>query len=155
MDWLVVQGVKPWDGRFEFDLEGSPLTTREWGWIKRLSGYLPLTLDAGLAGGDPELFSCFAAIALRRAGMIDNRQVAEVFERLVDSPFETTIKLESDTAGDSAEGDASPPPPNSNGSASISGLDSPPSSENSYDLPRATGMPGSAISESSPMPSAN
>ena len=40
-------GVPPYDGRYDFDLEGRELTTREWGWIKRLSGYLPLTIEEG------------------------------------------------------------------------------------------------------------
>jgi hypothetical protein len=44
MDTIVISGVKPYDGRYEFEL-GDELTTREWGWIKRLSGYLPSTLD--------------------------------------------------------------------------------------------------------------
>ena len=44
MDWLTIKGVPPWDGRYEFDLEDRELTTREWGWIKRWSGYLPLTV---------------------------------------------------------------------------------------------------------------
>ena len=52
-------------------LEGRELTTREWGWIKRLSGYLPLNIEDGL--GDPELVIVFAAIALRRAGKVEPR----------------------------------------------------------------------------------
>ena len=55
MDWIVIDGAPPYDGRYMFDLAGQELTTREWGWIKRLSGYLPLTLDEGFKGGDPEL----------------------------------------------------------------------------------------------------
>ena len=66
MDYIVIEGVRPYDGRYEFDLEGRELTTREWGWIKRLSGYLPLTIEEGLT--DPELITVFACIALRRAG---------------------------------------------------------------------------------------
>jgi hypothetical protein len=151
MDWVVIEGVKPYDGRYPFDLEESPLTTREWGWIKRLSGYLPLTLDDGFSGGDPELFSCFAAIALRRAGVVDTRQVAEVFDRIVDNPFETTIRMESDApAEEEPEGDASPPPP----SSSASGPDSGPSLTNgsgdSDEIPGRSGMPESATSESPP-----
>jgi hypothetical protein len=144
MDWIVLEGVKPWDGRYEFDLAEVPLTTREWGHIKRLSGYLPLTLDQGLDGGDPELFSCFAVLALRRAGRIDDRQVPELFERLIDSPFETTIRLESD----SEEVDASPPTPSSSASNGSSGAASPPSSEQSEQRPSPTGTPGSATSAS-------
>ena len=73
LDWLTVAGVKPWDGRYEFDLNGRELTTREWGWIKRHSGYLPLTIDEGFNGADPELFACFAAhrAAPRRQDPVD------------------------------------------------------------------------------------
>jgi hypothetical protein len=158
MDYIVIEGVKPYDGRYEFDVDG--FTTREWGWIKRLSGYLPLTIDDGFDGGDPELFSCFAAIALRRAGKIENREVAEVYERLIDSPFERAIRLETDEPetelesemSEAGQGDASPPPPSLSENGSTSGPSSAPSSERSDDLPRATGMPVSATSESRSMP---
>ena len=73
MDYIVVEGVRPYDGRYEFDIAGQELTTREWGWIKRLSGYLPLTVEEGFS--DPELVTVFAAIALRRAGKITVQEV--------------------------------------------------------------------------------
>ena len=73
MDYIVIEGVPPYDGRYEFDLEGRELTTREWGWIKRHSGYLPLTIEDGFT--DPELVTVFAAIALRRAGKVEAREV--------------------------------------------------------------------------------
>jgi hypothetical protein len=144
VDYLVVEGMKPWDGRYEFDLGASPLTTREWGWIKRLSGYMPLTIDEGFDGGDPELFSVFAAIALRRAGKVENREVVDMYERIIDSPFETTIRLESDTP---AEGDAGPPEQSSNGSPVASGLNLSPSSESSEPSPSPSGTPGSGSME--------
>ena len=73
MDYLTIEGVKPYDGRYEFDIENHALTTREWGWIKRHSGYLPLTIADGYAGADPELYAVFAVIALCRAGKVDAR----------------------------------------------------------------------------------
>ena len=75
MDYIVVEGVRPYDGRYEFDLAGQELTTREWGWIKRLSGYLPLTVEEGLS--DPELIVVFAVIALRRAGKVEPKDVPQ------------------------------------------------------------------------------
>ena len=146
MDWIVIEGVQPWDGRYEFDLVGSPLTTREWGWIKRLTGYMPLTLERGFDGGDPELFAGFAAIALRRSGKVENSEVADVYERIIDSPFETTIRLESDSP-EQTEADAGPPSRSSNGSPVSSGLVSPTSSETSPGPPSPSGTHASAITE--------
>ena len=54
MDYLTIEGVAPYDGRYEFDLRDRPFTVREWGWIKRHSGYLPrhpLRRVAGLGRG--------------------------------------------------------------------------------------------------------
>ena len=86
VDWLILEHVPPYDGRYEWDLEGRELTTREWGWIKRLAGYLPLNIEDGL--GDPELIAVFAAIALRRAGKVETNEVPRAFEYLSDAPFD-------------------------------------------------------------------
>jgi hypothetical protein len=153
VDWIVVEGVKPWDGRYEFDLERQPLTTREWGWIKRLAGYLPITIDEGFDGGDPELFTCFAVIALRRAGQIENRDVAATYERIIDLPQERTIRIESDT--EAIEDDASPPATSSNGKQGSSGPSSPTSSETLPLSPARSGTPASASSGSGPATSAS
>jgi hypothetical protein len=145
MDYLVVDGVKPWDGRYEFDIVDAELTTREWGWIKRCSGYMPLTVAEGFDGGDPELFACFAVIMLRRAGKIQAAEVEDVFDRIADAPFGATIRVESDSADQTD--DQSPPPSSWNGSTASSGEDSATSSASSDDPLNATGMPVSAISE--------
>jgi hypothetical protein len=146
VDWIVITGVPPWDGRYPFDIAESEPTTREWGWIKRLSGYLPTTIEEGLRGADPELICAFAAIALRRAGKLQTDEVPALFDRLVDAPFGATVKLETDAAAD--EGDAGPPPENSNASSSSSGTGSPTSSERSEPTPAASGIPASDPSES-------
>ena len=110
MDWLILEHVPPYDGRYEWDLEGRELTTREWGWIKRLAGYLPLNIEDGL--GDPELIAVFATIALRRAGKVETAEVPRAFEYLSDAPFDgSRIRLETDTV--EAEDDAGPPPESS------------------------------------------
>ena len=147
MDWLTISGVKPWDGRYEFDVAGQELTTREWGWIKRLSGYLPLTIDEGFDGADPELFATFAAIALHRAGKVDAREVPAVFERLQDAPFGATIRLTSDSEAVTEE---NPSPPNSNASTPISGAAGQTSSASSDETPAPTGTDASATSLSRP-----
>ncbi len=63
----IVINVRPYVGEYDFDIEGEPLTTLEWRWLKKISGYLPMTLDEGFRGGDPDLFVAFAVIALARA----------------------------------------------------------------------------------------
>lgn len=148
MEWLVIEGVRPWDGRYEFDLEHRPLTNREWGWIKRHSGYLPLTIEDGWKGGDPELFAAFAVIALHRAGRIQTGDVADVYERFADTPFGTTFRLDLDAA---EEGDAGPPAENSNANGSSSG-DASKTSSGMWAPP--DGTPASATSESAPARSA-
>jgi hypothetical protein len=145
VDYIVISGVAPWDGRYEFDLENRELTTREWGFIKRLAGYLPLDIDNGLAKADPELFCVFALIALRRAGKVEARDVPSIYERLTDAPFGSTITLEAATV---EEDDAGPPEPSSNGSESSSGESSSDSSETLVLPPKASGIAGWASSES-------
>jgi len=149
VNWLVIDGVPPWDGRYEFDLEDQEPTTREWGLIKKFSGYLPLTIQQGLEGADPELFCVFALIALRRAGKIDQPDIQQTYDRFADAPFGATIRLEADQ--EPAEADAGPPPSSSSGSSSIGGDDSTTSSEKSDGTPDPSGTPASATSASAPI----
>lgn len=150
MDWIVLEGVKPYDGRYPFDIDGQDFTTREWGWIKRHAGYMPLTIEDGFSGADPELFAVFAIIALRRAGKIEPRDVPGVFERLADAPFETTIRLENDEPAVEQEGDAGPPETGRNGNPGSSGLVSPRNSGTSEQIRARSGTPASASSLSVP-----
>src|SRR5262245_17965120 len=108
MNWLVIEGIRPWDGHYELDLEEQEPTTREWGIVKKFSGYLPLTIEDGLKGGDPELFCAFALVALRRAGKIEPTDLQQVYHRLADAPFGATIRLEAYQAVE--EDDAGRPP---------------------------------------------
>ena len=145
-NWITLTGVKPYDGRYELDLDSSPLTMREWGWIKRNTGYLPATLT-GEAFTDPELITMLAIIAIHRAGTHHRqRRCAELWDRFADVPFGSTITLEADPDED----DAGPPAPKKTGSPSTSGASSPTGSETSDDPRRATGSPRSATSESAP-----
>ena len=151
MHRLVVAKVPPYDGDYDLDLNTVPLTSREWGWVKRFAGYLPLNIDEGLDGGDPELLSTFAAIALRRAGRIQTAQVPTVFEQFQDVPVDGTVRLELDTA-EGADAD-SPPIPSSSSSSGSSGDGSPTDTETSGNHRSRTGDPSSAISASAPTPS--
>ena len=143
MDWIVVEGLKPWDGRYP--LESLDFTTREWGWIKRLAGYLPATVEDGFRGGDPELISVFALIAMHRAGKLAPAGVPGLYERMQDAPLGATLRLESDTA-DQEQGDVGPPTLSSSESSSGSGTGSTTSSETSPDHRNGSGSHDSATS---------
>jgi hypothetical protein len=150
MDYLIIEGVPPYDGRYPLDLEEQEFTTREWGWIKRLSNYLPLTAADGFNGNDPELMCALAAILMRRTGRIDTRDVPGVFERLADAPFTATLKWETERTADAAEDETADPTGSSNGNTSSSGPASMTSSETSADQPSPTGTPDLVISGSDP-----
>jgi hypothetical protein len=147
-NWITLTGVKPYDGRYELDLDGQPLTRREWGWIKRLAGYLPVTLT-GESFTDPELITMLAIISMHRAGRITNEQVPEVWDLLADVPFGSTITLEADETED-AEGDAGPPPSGRSEKPSSNGESSPTGSVTSGNPPSVTGSPAWVTSGSVP-----
>jgi hypothetical protein len=147
VNWLTITGVKPYDGRYPFDMFDQDLSTREWGWIKRLTGYLPGTLEDGLHGGDPELFACFATLTLRRAGRISNQQVQELYDRIADEPFGTVIRLEADSENEPEGADAGPPAGSSDANRTSSGEGSTPSSAISPSPRNGSGTPASDWSE--------
>jgi hypothetical protein len=148
MDQIVIEGVPPYDGRYEFELRDRAFSVREWGWIKRHTGYLPLTLDDGLAGVDAELLAIFGIIALVRAGKVVRDDVAAVWERFADAPGVITIRLELEGHEDEAEAPDPPTPPSSTASGGSSGNGLKPSSDSSVELPPVIGTPDSVTSES-------
>ena len=150
---VVIQGVKPYDGEYELDLEGEPLTTLEWRWVKKISGYLPLTMHEGFSGGDPDLVCALAVIALRRNGKIAKEQALAVAERLADAPFDgAALQLIFSDAEDDAEGDAGPPeePPATESPKRSSGGSSSPSSDQPEQSPPPTGTEDSETPTSDP-----
>lgn len=147
MDQIVIEGVPPWDGRY--DLSGE-FTIREYGWIKRFSGYLPLTVEDGWAGGDPELFCAFAVIALHRANRIQPPQAADVFSTLSDTEFWKSIRFEGGIVEEEEAEEESDPTASSSGNGASSGASSKTSSESSEPTPKHTGTPASVISGSVP-----
>ncbi len=100
--------VKPYVGRYPFNFLRE-LTIREWGWVKRNTGYLPLTVDDALEGGDPELVGILAVIAMVRAGRIGNAEVAEVYEWLLDTDAKAAITVWAED-DDEEEGEEGRPP---------------------------------------------
>lgn len=146
-DRITLSGVKPYDGSYELDIVAAPLTVREWGWIKKHAGYLPVTVGDDTFT-DPEFIAVLAVIALRRNGSVETRDVAAVYDRIADAPFGATIRFE---LGDGdGEGDADPPPRSSNGNESSSGAASTTSSESSDGPQTPTGDPALATSGSAP-----
>lgn len=87
MDRLVLNTPR-YKGEYDFDLETEPLTNLEWRWIKKISGYMPLTIDEGWRGGDPDLFVAFAVVCLHRAGRIQKHEALTVADVLADAPFD-------------------------------------------------------------------
>lgn len=148
---LTLRGVAPYDGRYDIDLAESEFTNREWGWIKRFSGYLPATFDDAVRGGDAEFWCVFALILLHRQHRITKADVAEVFELLQDAPY-AAVAVEIDVHD---EGDAGPPPRSSNGNEPTAGPFSSASSDSPATPQSPTGTPGSGTSVSVPVTSAS
>jgi hypothetical protein len=82
----VVLNTPRFTGEFPLDLKDDPMTALEWRWVKKISGYLPMTVDEGVAGLDPDLFIAFAVIALYRAGKIDKAEALIVAETISELP---------------------------------------------------------------------
>jgi hypothetical protein len=144
-DWITIAGVSPWDGRYEFDVDAQPLTTREWAWIKKHAGYLPLTLTAD-ALADPEFVIVEAVIALHRAGKITAADVPDLIERFQDvDPF-SALTYERGAVED----DAGPPPSSSDVRPSTNGASSRTGSASLADPLTPTGHPASGTSASHP-----
>lgn len=110
-DTVVITGVRRYEGEYELDLVGEPLTTLEWRWIKKIGGYLPVTVDAGWVGRDPDLFLALAIIGLYRAGKIEKDQAHTVAELLADAPT-SAIRIVGEAQEEEGEkdGDADDPP---------------------------------------------
>lgn len=149
MDWIVIDGVAPWDGRYELDLNEQPLTTREWGWAKRYAGVLPVMVDENTLT-DPEMITLLAIVALRRNGKVEINDVPDLWERLQDVPFGSTITFE---GGPVDEDDAGPPPQKTDSRANSNGEGSPTDSETQVLRPSPTGSPPWATSGSDPVTS--
>src|SRR5262245_43360418 len=79
MQYVVINGLPPYDGRYEFEFIAD-LTIREWGMLRRFTGYMPLTVEDGFSGMDPELLAFLAVLAVLRAGRIETTEVARLYE---------------------------------------------------------------------------
>lgn len=145
---LVIEDLRPYDGEYDFDV--GEFNRREWGWIKRFSGYLPGDVEKGFMGFDQDLYAVFAIVALHRAGRIDQGDAGHVFDRFQEGG---TIRLVGEPA-ETEEEDAGPPAVSSNGNGISSGPGSSESSETSAPTRYVPGTHDSGISVSAPTTSA-
>ena len=102
---IRINKIPPYDGEYELDWD-SPFTSREWRWVRQISGCRPMTMLDALGEGDPDVVIAVAVVAMHRAGKINRDQVLEVADRMADAPFDGShIDLELGTEED----DAGPP----------------------------------------------
>lgn len=84
----IVLNTPRFKGEYALDLEQAP-TALEWRWIKKTSGYLPLTWEEGIRGGDPDLIVALAVIALVRAGKVSKTDALATADWLAEAvPFD-------------------------------------------------------------------
>lgn len=83
---VVISAGVEFDG--EYELDDRAWNTREWRWIKQVSGYMPTTYEAGYEARDPDLFLAFAVIAMCRAGRIGRDEGVKVAEVLAEVPWD-------------------------------------------------------------------
>ena len=101
---IIIKGVPPFDGDYELDADRA-FNAREWRWIKKVSGYMPLTVGDGFEGGDPDLFVALAVIAMCRSGKVDRERGLEVADQLAEAPFDGASII---MVGDEVEADELP-----------------------------------------------
>ena len=149
MDYVVIDGVPPYDGRWEFDMEKEMLDTHALGWIRRVTGFYPVEIPDALSKGDAELITMLAVCALVRAGEVPGNlnDVRQVYDRIASLPFGDVVSMDND---DDDEGDAGPPSSSSSVNGASSGAGSTTSSETSAPTLQPSGMPASGSSVSGP-----
>ena len=146
---IKITGIRPYDGAYDLQ-EERPFNTHEWHVIKRVSGYMPLTIQEGWAGGDPSLVVALAVVAMCRSGKITRDRALAVADQLGEAPFDgAAITVDFGVEEDEPEADASPPdvasePKGSSLNGSLekpntSGPASKTSSDPSETTPQATG----------------
>ena len=109
---IVITGIPPYDGDYELDSDRA-FNAREWRWIKKVSGYMPLTVSEGFEGGDPDLFVALAIIAMAREGRVTKDEGLRVADVLAEAPFDgaaITMVGDEPVEADEIPLDLTPPP---------------------------------------------
>ncbi len=144
-DRIKIDGIPAFEGEYDLDISDQPLNALEWRWVKKVSGYLPFTIDDGLAGGDPDVVIALAVIAMQRAGKITRDQVLQTADQLADMPFDDAhMQLIAGDADPQVSQKTSEELVSGNGSSGSSGDDSPTTSATQEPTPSATGLHASA-----------
>jgi hypothetical protein len=100
MSSIKITNIPPWDGTYDMQTD-IVYNGFEWEWITVSTGYMPLTIQDGFAGGDPRLMVALAAISMQRAGRIREEQVLDVIKELKRAPFDgMTIEVVGDEVED-------------------------------------------------------
>jgi hypothetical protein len=84
---IALKGIPPWDGEYELEA-GRAFNAREWRCIKKVSGYMPMTIGDGFEGDDPDLYVALAVISMTRAGKVERNRMMDVAEELSEVPFD-------------------------------------------------------------------
>jgi hypothetical protein len=105
----IVVHIPPYEGEYPIDINTRTFSTFEWRTIKKISGYMPLTITEGWEGGDPDLFLALAIIAMLRAGRIEKREMVAVAESLEDAEVDG-VAISFVLEDDEAEADDADPP---------------------------------------------
>ena len=138
---IVVNGIKAYEGEYELATDRA-FNAREWHWIKKIAGYMPNTVNEGLAGDDPDLYVALAVIAMCRAGRVDRADGLRVADVLSEAPFGSIDMVFPEAPDVPLELTGQPEQPSQNGSpskTSSSGPSSPNTSDSSDRTPSSIG----------------
>ena len=97
MSTIVIEGIPPYDGEYDFDLEKRMLSGHELGWVKKIAGYKLGEIEQG--DGDAVLALVFAAIAVTRAGKARMADMQETYDKLADPPFGEMVQVRDEDEG--------------------------------------------------------
>lgn len=89
---IKVDGVRQYDGEYEL-AEDRGLNAREWRWIKKVSGYMPLTISEGFEGDDPDLYVALAVVAMCREGKIASDDWQAAADELSEAPYGSIVAV--------------------------------------------------------------
>lgn len=157
MRGVTIEGSRRHDGDHELAL--GLMTPRDYGLIKRLTGYMPADVPDGIGGYDLELVCAIAVVALRKNGRVagddGDTEARQVYDELIDMTPPNRVRLDLGEDEEAGEDDAGPPLTSSAESGDTPGPDSKTSSETSPTRPGHGGTPASGSLESGLLRSVN
>lgn len=97
----------PYRGEWPIDF-GDSFTIGEWRVIKKVSGYLPLTIEEGFSNLDPDLIVALTVVALVRNGKVRSENALDAARRMDDMALDGS-GIVVDFGGAEDGDDADPP----------------------------------------------